>query len=147
MRALTSRHGYAIPCRWDWQGQKQVVIICHGFGSSKDSPMAQAVAAEGGADIQLLHPQLQPARLVGIFEREQAIARSLAVLLEQAGALQAVRAEQLVERRVVVGCGEWVQHGVRIVKLRQQLAQHGAVGGRDRSDHRSVLHNRKPPPR
>lgn len=45
MRALTSRHGYAIPCRWDWQGQKQVVIICHGFGSSKDSPMAQAVAA------------------------------------------------------------------------------------------------------
>lgn len=41
MRALTSRHGYAIPCRWDWQGQKQVVIICHGFGSSKDSPMAQ----------------------------------------------------------------------------------------------------------
>ena len=45
MNTLTSKHGYLIPCRWDWQGQRQVVIICHGFGSSKDSPMAQAVAA------------------------------------------------------------------------------------------------------
>lgn len=42
---LRSRHGYAIPCRWDWQGEQQVVIVCHGFGSSKDSPMAQMVAA------------------------------------------------------------------------------------------------------
>ena len=82
-------------------------------------------------------------KCTGIFDKIS----PAAVLLEQAGALQAVRAEQLVERRVVVGCGEWVQHGVRIVKLRQQLAQHGAVGGRDRSYHRSVLHNRKPPPR
>ena len=41
---LTSRHGYAIPCRWNWTGQRRVVIVCHGFGSSKESPMAQAVA-------------------------------------------------------------------------------------------------------
>lgn len=45
MKTLTSTHGYPIPCRWDWRGEPQVVIICHGFGSSKDSPMAQAVAA------------------------------------------------------------------------------------------------------
>ena len=41
---LTSRHGYAIPCRWNWTGQRRVVIVCHGFGSSKESPMARAVA-------------------------------------------------------------------------------------------------------
>lgn len=43
---LKSRHGYGIPCRWNWDGQEQVVVVCHGFGSSKESPMAQAVAKE-----------------------------------------------------------------------------------------------------
>ena len=32
-----SRHGYQIPFLSTWQGEKQVVLICHGFGSSKES--------------------------------------------------------------------------------------------------------------
>ena len=40
---LKSKHGYDIPCRSAWDGQERVVIACHGFGSSKDSPMIQAL--------------------------------------------------------------------------------------------------------
>lgn len=40
---LTSKHGYQIPCRDNWAGQDTVVIVCHGFGSSKASPMIQAL--------------------------------------------------------------------------------------------------------
>lgn len=40
---LKSKHGYAIPCRSTWDGQERVIIACHGFGSSKDSPMIQAL--------------------------------------------------------------------------------------------------------
>lgn len=40
---VVSRHGYRISCRSNWEGQRQVVLVCHGFGSSKDSPMVQAL--------------------------------------------------------------------------------------------------------
>lgn len=40
---LKSKHGYDIPCRSAWDGQERVIIACHGFGSSKDSPMIQAL--------------------------------------------------------------------------------------------------------
>ena len=36
---VVSRHGYRIACRNNWDGQNQVAIVCHGFGSSKNSPM------------------------------------------------------------------------------------------------------------
>lgn len=42
---LESMHGYRIPCRDNWTGQGQVVLVCHGFGSSKASPMVQALEA------------------------------------------------------------------------------------------------------
>ncbi len=35
---VVSRHGYRIACRNNWDGQNQVAIVCHGFGSSKNSP-------------------------------------------------------------------------------------------------------------
>ncbi len=43
---LESKHGYAIPCHNDWDGQARVLIVCHGFGSSKSSPMVQALHQE-----------------------------------------------------------------------------------------------------
>lgn len=43
---LQSRQGYAIPCVSHWQGEKKVLIVCHGFGSSKESPMVQALNRE-----------------------------------------------------------------------------------------------------
>lgn len=43
---LQSKHGYEIPCHDNWQGQERVVIVCHGFGSSKASPMVQALHRE-----------------------------------------------------------------------------------------------------
>ena len=41
---IDSPHGWPIACRLDWDGQERVVIVCHGFGSSKDSVMGQALA-------------------------------------------------------------------------------------------------------
>lgn len=35
--------GDRIPCHDNWEGQSRVVIVCHGFGSSKESPMVQAL--------------------------------------------------------------------------------------------------------
>lgn len=43
---LQSRQGYVIPCVSHWQGEKRVLIVCHGFGSSKESPMIQALNRE-----------------------------------------------------------------------------------------------------
>lgn len=43
---LESKHGYAIPCHNCWEGQDRVLIVCHGFGSSKSSPMVQALNQE-----------------------------------------------------------------------------------------------------
>ena len=45
MKAFTikSRHGYDIFCNSVWDGEKKVLIVCHGFGSSKASPMVQAL--------------------------------------------------------------------------------------------------------
>ena len=43
---LESKHGYAIPCHNCWDGQDRVLIVCHGFGSSKSSPMVQALNQE-----------------------------------------------------------------------------------------------------
>lgn len=43
---LTSRHGYAIPCHNCWKGEDRILIVCHGFGSSKLSPMVQALNHE-----------------------------------------------------------------------------------------------------
>ena len=40
---LQSQHGYAIPCHTVWNGASKVLIVCHGFGSSKESPMVQAL--------------------------------------------------------------------------------------------------------
>ena len=40
---LPSRRGDRIPCHDNWEGQSRVVIVCHGFGSSKESPMVQAL--------------------------------------------------------------------------------------------------------
>ena len=67
--------------RLSFQPDAADVLRCGKAAQPCEEFMAQAAAAEGGADIQLLHPQLQPARLVGIFEREQAAARRFAVLL------------------------------------------------------------------
>lgn len=43
---LESKHGYAIPCHNCWDGQDRVLIVCHGFGSSKSSPMVQSLNQE-----------------------------------------------------------------------------------------------------
>ena len=43
---LQSKQGYDIPCVSHWQGEKKVLIVCHGFGSSKESPMVQALNRE-----------------------------------------------------------------------------------------------------
>lgn len=43
---LESNYGYAIPCHNCWDGQERVLIVCHGFGSSKSSPMVQALNQE-----------------------------------------------------------------------------------------------------
>ncbi|MCF0123271.1 MAG: alpha/beta fold hydrolase [Ruminiclostridium sp.] len=46
MTTLKSKHGYSIPCHDCWEGQEKVLIVCHGFGSSKSSPMVQALNQE-----------------------------------------------------------------------------------------------------
>lgn len=43
---LLSRYGYEIPCTLQLSGAKKTLLICHGFGSSKDSPMVQALREE-----------------------------------------------------------------------------------------------------
>lgn len=43
---LKSRRGYEIPCRATYDGQDKVLIVCHGFGSSKSSPMVQTLERE-----------------------------------------------------------------------------------------------------
>ena len=43
---LISRHGYTIPCHNCWNGEDRILIVCHGFGSSKLSPMVQALNQE-----------------------------------------------------------------------------------------------------
>ena len=43
MEWVPGRNGYDIPVRAAWAGEEQVVIICHGFGSSKASPMVEAL--------------------------------------------------------------------------------------------------------
>ena len=40
---LKSRRGYDIPCHVTWNGEDRVLIVCHGFGSSKSSPMVLAL--------------------------------------------------------------------------------------------------------
>ena len=40
---IPSRRGYDIPCHDTWNGEDRVVIVCHGFGSSKSSLMVQAL--------------------------------------------------------------------------------------------------------
>ncbi len=37
--SIPGKNGYAIPCRLRLQGAPVTVLICHGFASSKDSPM------------------------------------------------------------------------------------------------------------
>ena len=57
MKTLTikSKHGYDIPCNSVWNGEKKVLIVCHGFGSSKASPMVQALE------------EYMPKRGIGVF--------------------------------------------------------------------------------
>ena len=44
---LNSCQGYAIPCRYHLKSDaRRVVLICHGFGSSRNSPTAEALAAK-----------------------------------------------------------------------------------------------------
>lgn len=43
---ILSRFGYEIPSSTQMDGEEKTLIICHGFGSSKDSPMVQALRAE-----------------------------------------------------------------------------------------------------
>jgi hypothetical protein len=43
--SIPSPQGYAIPLRLCWEGEKTVVLVSHGFGSSKASPMVQALSA------------------------------------------------------------------------------------------------------
>ena len=43
---LHSIHGYEIPCRSHLTGSQRVVILCHGFGSSKSSPTTTALQEE-----------------------------------------------------------------------------------------------------
>lgn len=45
-RKLLSRFGYEIPCMVQRTGADKTVLICHGFGSSKNSPMIQALHKE-----------------------------------------------------------------------------------------------------
>ena len=40
---LKSKRGYDIPCHETYNGEDKVLIVCHGFGSSKASPMVQAL--------------------------------------------------------------------------------------------------------
>ena len=40
---LGSRSGYRIPCTFQLSGATKTLLICHGFGSSQDSPMVQAL--------------------------------------------------------------------------------------------------------
>jgi len=40
---LKSKYGYGIPCCNQLNDEKKTLIICHGFGSSKESPMIQAL--------------------------------------------------------------------------------------------------------
>ena len=40
---LKSVHGYEIPCHATYSGEDKVLIVCHGFGSSKASPMVRAL--------------------------------------------------------------------------------------------------------
>lgn len=40
---LKSKFGYDIPCCNQINGEEKTLIICHGFGSSKDSPMIKAL--------------------------------------------------------------------------------------------------------
>ena len=40
---LKSKHGYDIPCHETYHGEDRLLIACHGFGSSKSSPMVQAL--------------------------------------------------------------------------------------------------------
>ena len=40
---MNSKNGYAIPTQAIWAGEERVVIACPGFGSSKASPMIQAL--------------------------------------------------------------------------------------------------------
>ena len=42
-RTLNSRRGYAIPCHITFSGEDKILVVCHGFGSSKSSPMVQAL--------------------------------------------------------------------------------------------------------
>ena len=41
--SIPGKNGYEIPVKSCWTGEKQVLIVCHGFGSSKESPMVQAL--------------------------------------------------------------------------------------------------------
>ena len=43
---LAGNGGYQIPVCNQIAGEKQVLIVCHGFGSSKDSPMVEALREE-----------------------------------------------------------------------------------------------------
>ena len=40
---LKSKRGYDIPCHETYSGEDRILIVCHGFGSSKASPMVQAL--------------------------------------------------------------------------------------------------------
>ena len=40
---LKSKNGYDIPCHETYGGEDKILIICHGFGSSKASPMVRAL--------------------------------------------------------------------------------------------------------
>jgi alpha-beta hydrolase superfamily lysophospholipase len=41
--SLKSEYGYDIPCCNQMNGEEKTLIICHGFGSSKESPMIKAL--------------------------------------------------------------------------------------------------------
>ena len=53
--ALQSVHGYEIPCHATYGGEDRALIVCHGFGSSKSSPMVQALE------------QYMPQRGIGVY--------------------------------------------------------------------------------
>lgn len=42
-QCLTSQFGYEIPCTLQESGAAKTLLICHGFGSSKESPTVQAL--------------------------------------------------------------------------------------------------------
>ena len=52
---LTSKQGYDIVCHNNWTGEEKVLIACHGFGSSKDGLMIQALN------------RYMPVRRIGVF--------------------------------------------------------------------------------